>query len=369
VANITMDLNGLENINFAAKGGADTITVGDLSGTGVKQVNLDLSGAPGVGDGAADTVIVNGTDAADAIQVAGSGTSYSVTGLAARVNVTGSEGANDALIVKAQGGDDVVDASRLAANVVQLTIDGGDGNDKLIGSAGGDLIIGGRGDDTALMGAGDDVFVWNPGDGNDTVEGQAGNDTLQFNGANVNEKIDVSANGSRVRFTRDVANITMDLNGLENINFAAKGGADTITIGDLSGTGVKEVNLDLGGSDGAADSVVVNGTNGDDVIVVAGDASGTSVVGLAARVNVTGAESANDRLTIQALGGDDVVQASGLAANAIQLTADGGAGNDVLIGGAGNNVLRGGDGDDVLIGGSAQNVLDGGPGSNTVIPG
>ena len=37
------------------------------------------------------------------------------------------------------------------------------------------------------------------------------------------------------------------------------------------------------------------------------------------------------------LGGDDVVEASGLAAGAIQLTADGGEGNDILIGSAGND--------------------------------
>ena len=51
---------------------------------------------------------------------------------------------------------------------------------------------------SALMGAGDDTFVWNPGDGSDTIEGQDGNDTMQFNGANINEKIDLSANGDRV---------------------------------------------------------------------------------------------------------------------------------------------------------------------------
>ena len=38
-------------------------------------------------------------------------------------------------------------------------------------------------------------FVWNPGDGSDTVEGQDGHDTMLFNGANINEKFDLSANG------------------------------------------------------------------------------------------------------------------------------------------------------------------------------
>jgi Ca2+-binding RTX toxin-like protein len=109
------------------------------------------------------------------------------------------------------------------------------------------------------------------------------------------------------------------------------------------------------------------GTNDDDVILAVGDASGTSVLGLAAQVNIRGAEPANDRLTINALAGDDVVEASGLALGAIQLTADGGADDDVLIGGDGNDVLLGGDGDDVLIGGPGIDVLDGGGGKNVII--
>ena len=74
-----------------------------------------------------------------------------------------------------------------------------------------------------------------------------------------------------------------------------------------------------------------------------------------------------DRLTVNALAGDDVVDASGLAADAILLTADGGDGDDVLIGGAGNDTLIGGAGDDVLNGGTGQDVLDGGPGHNILI--
>ena len=90
-------------------------------------------------------------------------------------------------------------------------------------------------------------------------------------------------------------------------------------------------------------------------------------LGLAAQVNITGAEAANDRLTVNALGGDDVVDASGLSAGAIALTADGGDGDDVLIGGDGNDTLLGGAGDDVLIGGPGQDILDGGPGDNILI--
>ncbi len=168
---------------------------------------------------------------------------------------------------------------------------------------------------------------------------------MLFNGANVNENIDISANGKRVRFFRNVANVTMDLNDVEGIDFNALGGADEITVNDLTGTDVTAVNLNLestpgsGTGDGQADTVIVNGTNGDDAIGVAGNASGVAVLGLAALVNITGAEAANDRLTVNALAGDDVVEASGLPAGVIGLTEDGGDGDDVLIGSTGADTL------------------------------
>jgi Ca2+-binding RTX toxin-like protein len=373
VGTITMDVAGVEQVNLTTLGGADTVTVNDLTGTEVSQINIDLAGVPGgrKGDGAADTVVVNGTAAADKILIAGKDGFVKVGGsLKAAVAITGTDPDSDQLIVNALGGDDFVDASGLPAGIINLTINGGAGNDMLIGSQGNDLFNGGQGNDTAFMGAGDDTFVWNPGDGSDIVEGQDGQDAMVFNGANINETINITANGRRVRFTRDVANIVMDLNGVDRIDFNALGGADTITIGDLSGTDVAAVNLNLAASngqgDGALDSVIVNGTNGDDVINVGSTASGVAVTGLRAQVNITGAEP-TDKLTVNALDGDDVVSASSLAAGAIQFTADGGNGDDVLIGGAGDDTLLGGAGDDVLIGGPGNDILDGGIGNNILI--
>ena len=372
VGNIVMDLNDVEAIDFNARGGADIITVNDLSGTDVTQMSLSLESAPGsgIGDGQADTVVVNGTNGDDSITLGAAGNNVMVTGLPVAVSIIASE-PMDKLTVNGQAGADVINASGLASNITMLTLNGGAGADLIIGSQGNDLVNGGTGNDAALLGAGDDTFVWNPGDGSDTIEGQAGTDKMLFNGANINEHIDISANGGRVRFTRDVANVTMDLNDVESIDFHALGGSDTIVVNDLSGTDVTEVNVDLkaagGSGDGQPDNVIVNGTSGSDVISVAGDANGASVLGRAARINVVGAEPANDRLTINALAGDDVVVASGLAASAIQLTADGGDGDDVLIGGNGNDTLLGGAGDDVLLGGPGTDVLDGGPGNNIVI--
>ena len=131
--------------------------------------------------------------------------------------------------------------------------------------------------------------------------------------------------------------------------------------------GMQEGALTLAG-DGQADSVIVNGTDDDDIAVVAGDPSGAFVWGLTATVNITGADAALDRLFINTLGGADAVDASALQANVIGLTLDGGNHDDVLIGSAGDDVLLGGAGDDVLIGGPGLDSADGGTGNNTVIP-
>jgi len=373
VGSVTMDLDDVERIEFRALGGADNIVAGDLSGTDVTGLGLDLRGPDGGGDGSADTVAVTGTNSADVFGAAGDAGGVSVFGLQATVDIFSSEPANDRLTLNAQGGDDVVDATSLEADAIQLTINGGLGNDVLIGSEGDDQISGGDGNDLALMGAGDDTFTWNPGDDNDTLEGQAGFDTMLFNGANVSEVIDIFANGGRVLFTRSVASVIMDLNDVERVDFTARGGADNVTTGDLSGTDVTEINLNLesfpgsGVGDGQVDRVVVNGTSADDVIIVTGSSGSVTVLGLAALVSLTGSEPANDRLTINALAGDDVVDASGLAATAVQLVLDGGADNDVLIGSDGADVIFGGDGDDVLLGGPGIDVLDGGPGDNIII--
>jgi Ca2+-binding RTX toxin-like protein len=302
----------------------------------------------------------------------------------------------DHIVVEAKKGDDTVMIDGVNGQFTDTevtTLDGGDGNDTLVGGSGGEAFLGGDGNDTlhggpsndtfsggdgndfvdgdpgsdtAMLGEGDDTFQWDPGDGSDIVNGDDGHDRMLFNGANLAEKFDISATGARVRFTRDIGNIVMDLGGVEAIDLNSLGGADRLTVDDVSGTDLTEVNDDLGANDGAPDDVIVNGTGGDDVITVAGDSSGVSVLGLAARINITNAEP-TDALTVNALAGDDAVTATGLTADALTLIEDGGDGNDVLLGGDGDDTLLGGAGDDALIGGPRMDTLDGGPGSNTEI--
>ena len=245
------------------------------------------------------------------------------------------------IAVDARAGDDRVridDSNGAFTDAIPTAIDGGDGNDTiaggkgietLLGSDGNDSVDGNGGNDVAFMGDGDDTFVWDPGDGSDVVEGQDGVDTMLFNGANASEQVDLSANGNRLKFFRTQGNVTMDTAGVERVDFNALGGADLVTVNDLTGTDVSSVNVDLAGTlggatgDGQPDRVVVNATNNDDTIKVSGDASEVAAKGLAPAVAIFHPEAANDRLEINTLAGTDTVDSSGLAAGAIQLFLDG----------------------------------------------
>jgi Ca2+-binding RTX toxin-like protein len=392
VGNITMDLNSIEKIQLKALGGADTITVNDLSGTGVKQVAIDLAASTGTGDGQADTVIVNGTAGNNHISLTASGTVVTVTGLSAQVTIDHAEAASDALVINALDGNDTIDASALTLGPINLTIDGGAGNDTILGSGGNDVLIGGdgndvvtgnRGNDVALLGAGDDRYVWNPGDGSDTVEGQAGFDTLAFNGSDAGETISISANGSRATLFRDVGNVTMDINGIERIALAAAAGADNVVVNDLSSTGITQVAIDLAAAgtshgDGQPDQVTVNGTLGNDFITIDSHSGVVTVNGLAETVTVAHADGALDQLTILGGLGDDVIDASNLSANQIGLVLNGGDGNDVIlgshgddsvIGGRGNDTAALGDGNDIFTWnpGDGSDTVDGQGGSDTLV--
>jgi Ca2+-binding RTX toxin-like protein len=162
-----------------------------------------------------------------------------------------------AIAVAAVSGDDLVridEGNGVFTDTIPTTVDGGDGNDtiaggqgveSLLGGDGNDSIDGNGGNDVAFLGTGDDSFVWDPGDGSDVVEGQDGTDTMVFNGANGGEQVDLSANGNRLKFFRTQGTVTMDTAGVETVDFNALGGADTVTVNDLSATDIVDVDINL----------------------------------------------------------------------------------------------------------------------------
>ena len=314
-------------------------------------------------------VTVAGTAAADVIQVISIGATVQVNGLAAQVNISNQEAANDRVVVNGLGGNDTLSGGALAA-LMQLTLDGGIGNDTLNGGNGADTLLGGdgndtvdgnQGNDTAFLGSGNDTFVWDPGDGSDIVEGQDGTDTLLFNGSAGAEIFTASSNGGRLLFTRNVGNIIMDTDDVEILTLNALGGTDTITINDLTATDITGVAINLGvagAGDGAIDAVTINGTAGNDVIGISGSGGTVTItVNGAYVITITNAEPANDTLTINLSGGNDTVDARGLANSSIRLTLNGGAGDDFLLGSAGNDTINGEANDDFLFGGAGDDTM------------
>jgi hypothetical protein len=234
-------------------------------------------------------------------------------------------GTFEAIDLDAGRGDDEIlidDINGAFTSTKATRIDGGDGNDVLLGGRGNEVFVGSRGNDfvdgnggtdTAFLGAGDDTFVWDPGDGSDVVEGGTGSDTLVFNGAAGNEIMAATANGGRVLFTRNLGTIVMDLNGIEAIDVRALGGTDAITVNDVTGTDLARVDVDLaaalGGSagDGLADTVTVKGTPVDDSIAATAVGATVQVSGLSASVRIAHADPAADTLVIDTLAGADHV--------------------------------------------------------------
>jgi Ca2+-binding RTX toxin-like protein len=384
LGNIVMDVDGTEKVDLRTLGGADVTTVNDLAATDVVEVAVDLAATIGgnAGDGATDTVIVNGTNNADDVQISGANGSASAGGLAALTRIANAD-ASDALVVNGLGGDDVLSAPNLAASAPSLALNGASGNDTLLGGAGNDRLAAGSGDDVVdgnqgsdvgFLDEGDDSFIWDNGDGSDVVEGGDGFDTMVFNGQAGGEIFDASNNGGRLRFTRNLGNIVMDVDGTERVDLHTLGGADATTVNDLSATDVVELDVDLaptiGGTTGdlLADTVTVNGTNGDDHVTTPGTTGSAFVFGLSPFIRITHADAALDRLLVNGLGGNDALNAGVLASSAILLTLDGGAGNDLLRGGSGDDVVSGGAGTDFLDGAAGADQISCGGAGDTIVP-
>ena len=289
---------------------------------------------------AGNTLTIVGSNGPDRVSLAADATTAIVTFGGDPANVQHFALSDfSAISVRLGNGDDqFTEASGVLTNKA-LTVDGengndnittGDGNDVVLGGNGDDHVDAGRGTDSVSLGNGDDFFVWTPGEGSDSVDGGNGNgDVMQFIGANVNEKMSLSANGSRAVFLRNVAGIQMDMNDIEVFNLRALGGVDDITVNDLTGTSIRQANIDLSNASGvgdqAGDLVTVFGTDQADHVNVTTAGDVVDVGGLPADTQITGGETL-DHLQVNALDGNDRVDVDPTVAGIIGVAVDLGAG-------------------------------------------
>ena len=355
---VAMDLNKIERIDVRLLAGSDQLTVHDLAGTGVQQVNIDLTSSAGTGDGVADSLELQGSGAADKILLSASGSLLTVNGLSARVGISGAEGI-DALTVAGGAGQDVIDASALLVGSPRLILDGGDGDDSLLGSQGADLLLGGGGKDS---------FSWKQGQGADVIEGQDGDDTLHVGGADAGDTIGIGTGQNGRLFVSDaVDQVFLDAGGIERLDIKGHAGVDNVFISSMAGGGVKSIDVDLGAADGQQDQIAVFGSDAAETLIVKTVKTDVSIDGLGAELRVHNFEGGGlDLLRVAGGAGDDTLDASAFTGKGLVL--DAGAGADTLIGSAGGDTVTGGQGSDVARLGSGDDsfVWNPGDGSDTV---
>ncbi len=199
------------------------------------------------------------------------------------------------------------------------------------------------------LGAGDDIFQWDPGDGSDIVEGGAGIDTMLFNGSNGPKSWRRPRTAGRLRFTRNLGTILMDVNDVETRRHQCarqhrhdhRPELDRRRMSASQHRPRRNDRRHVG--DGVIDTVTTNGTTNVDIVDVFGTGTSVSVLGLTARVNV-GTWTPTDAIVVNAQGGNDTITATTLRGRIAALTLDGGAGNDTILGSQGNDVAARGEG-------------------------
>jgi Ca2+-binding RTX toxin-like protein len=244
-------------------------------------------------------------------------------------------------------GDDVLTANSPANGTI---LDGGDGNDTLSGGSHDDILNGGEGNDTLEGIGGDDRLDGGPGadtlrgglqdddleggTGPDTIIGEGGVDIASYTAAaGVNAHLGgTTGNGSSLDAPGDTIDVSVE-------GLSGGPGPDTLTGSDNSDTILGNDGGDT--VDGAGGNDVLNPGRGVDLVIGgAGDHDRASAAGSGVGTTI-------------ALG---VTHGSGTA-------ADLEAGGDTILGDVED--AEGGSGDDTLIGTTGANRLSGGGGFDT----
>ena len=326
------------------EGGAnnDTAVYTDSSsGVAIRLFKNTASGGTANGDVLIGIENLIGSDSADVL--AGNQLSNTIEGGLGADTLIGGLGIDTLSYASAE--------TRVVVDLFNGTVRGADaagdqikGFENLEGGAGNDLLIGDYGDNVIFGGAGDDQLNGRFGD--DTLEGGAGADTLEGGG-----------NSDTASYASSDAAVTVSL------------WAGVASGGDAEGDVLRRIS-DLVGSDnddkltGLYTANVIEGGAGADTMNGGAGIDTLSYEGSGAAVQI-------DLLTQTASGGDatgDVFQNfENIQGSAFGDSLQGDDAANVIMGGRGNDTLEGRGGDDTLSGGGQDDDLIGGAGADVFV--
>jgi Ca2+-binding RTX toxin-like protein len=383
----TLDFSNTELVGIAMIDGG----VGNDTITGSAGNDIIVGGAGTdnlIGGAGNDTFLITGTDAGydrfegdagyDVIQGSSADDTirmYNYSGVATVEKIDGGGGYD---IIAGTASSDTLDFSTTELVGIAM-IDGGAGNDTIIGSIGNNVIVGGAGTDNLIGSAGNDTFLISGTDagydrfegdaGYDVIQGSTGDDTIRlynYSGAATVEKIDGGGGNDVIAGT--ASSDTLDFSSTELVGIAMiDGGAGNDTIIGSIGN-----NVIVGGA--GTDNLI--GSAGNDTFLISGTDAGYDRFEGDAGYDV-----------IQGSAGDDTIRMYNYSGAATVEKIDGGGGHDIIAGtassdtldffttelvgiamidgGAGNDTITGSAGNDVIVGGSGIDRLAGGRGNDT----
>lgn len=191
-------------------------------------------------------------------------------------------------------------------------IEGGAGNDRLIGAGGDDTLDGGSGDDRLEGGQGSDTYRYGQGDGQDSIK----EDTwIAGETDRIELKAGVSADNVRLQRVRTGSGWQMQ----DNLVLTLRDSGETLAVTNHFNASQRHAVEEIVFADGTVwDAEAIRAR------VLLGEAEDEDLQGFAGRDNVISGGAGNDHLRGRA--GND--------------TLDGGTGNDVLEGGMGSDAYH-----------------------------
>ncbi|MBP0597938.1 hypothetical protein J8I26_07490 [Herbaspirillum sp. LeCh32-8] len=218
-------------------------------------------------------------------------------------------------------------------------IDGGSGDDYIVGGNAGDILVGGAGDDTIVGGLGNDLIIGGTGD--DYLVGSLGFDTYVFGAGSGND-------------TLELVSLRPGLSKTDTLRFQ-----DISSLNDIK---MVRNDADLVLHYGASDSVTLKDMFRFDDHIGWVFRSDRPSVYVQYPYQQYGSMTFSLQEQYEKIGFNQELHGSDNGD-----TLRGLDGNDLLVGGAGSDKLYGGDGNDTLIGGKGDDYLEGGAGDNTYV--